>query len=373
MPSAEPANALQRVRVALGPNSYDILIGPGGLAEAGAQLAGRVRSPRGALVTNARVRDLYGPAASASLSAAGLQVGMIVVPGGERAKTLGQVRTLYDRFLTLGLDRTSFVVALGGGVVGDLAGFAAATYLRGVDFAQLPTTLLAQVDSSVGGKTAVNLPQGKNLVGAFHQPRLVVADISALATLPLRELRAGLAEVVRYAVIRDAQLFAYLEANGRAVLRRDPAALTHIVRRSCEIKAQIVTADERERGIRALLNFGHTIGHALEQALSYRRLRHGEAVALGMIAEGQVAAEAGLCEGEDVERMTALLAGLGLPVTVRDVEPAQVVQACLVDKKRERGRLRVALPRGIGEAEVVDDVSPAALGRAVAQLLAGGR
>ncbi len=366
--SARVDDFLQTVRVALGSSSYDVLIGPGALGVAGRELAARVRGPRGVVVTNARVRELYGGNVTTGLGQVGLEADLVVVPAGERAKTLGQARRLYDRFLAIGLDRTSFVVGLGGGVVGDLAGFAAATYLRGLDSVQLPTTLLAQVDSSVGGKTAVNLPQGKNLVGAFHQPRLVVADVSVLATLALRELRAGLAEVVRYAVMGDAALFDYLEAHASAILRRDESCLTHVVRRCCEIKAEIVAADERERGTRALLNLGHTVGHALEQVLSYRRLRHGEAVGLGMIAEGHLAVDAGLCAAADVERIGALLRRLGLPVALSLIDPARVAEACLVDKKRERGRLRLALPRAIGEAELVGDIPLTAIERAVARL-----
>ncbi|MFQ6131863.1 MAG: 3-dehydroquinate synthase [Armatimonadota bacterium] len=361
----------QRVRVELGQAAYDIVVGAGLLASTGELLGDSLQGREGLLVTNRRVADLYGPQTLSGLERGGLRASLVVVPPGERSKTLGQTRKLYDRLLEAGIDRSGFVAALGGGVVGDLAGFAAATYMRGIDFVQLPTTLLAQVDASVGGKVAVDLPQGKNLVGAFWQPRAVLADVATLRTLPRRELRGGLAEVVRHAVIADPELFRLLEEQAEAVLAADLGHLTEIVRRSCLVKAGIVAQDERESGLRALLNLGHTIGHALEQVYSYRTLRHGEAVSLGMVAEGRLAVRRGMFAEEDLSRLVRLLERLGLPVGLAELDAAAVGRACLVDKKRLHGRLRVTLPRGIGRAELVADVSPQELEWAAGTLASG--
>jgi len=359
-----------RVRVELGAAAYDIVVGVGLLASAGELLRSSLQGDRGVVVTNQRIADLYGRQALGGLVQGGLRARLIVIPPGERAKTLGQARKLYGRLLEAGLDRSGFVAALGGGVVGDLAGFVAATYMRGIDFVQLPTTLLAQVDSSVGGKVAVDLPQGKNLVGAFWQPRGVVADIATLCTLPARELRAGLAEVVRYALIRDATLFELLEERAEGILGVDMGDVGEIVRRSCAIKAEIVAQDERESGVRALLNLGHTIGHALEQVYSYRTLRHGEAVSLGLVAEGRLAVRRGQFAAGKLQQVVDLLKRLSLPVRLRAVDAAGVAQACQVDKKRRHGRMRVVLPTDIGRAELVSDVSPQELEWAAASLAA---
>jgi len=313
-----------------------------------------------------------------SLRQAGLRTVSIVVPPGESSKTLAQAGTLYDRLLEAEMDRGSVVIALGGGVVSDLAGFVAATYMRGIPWVAVPTTLLSQVDASVGGKTAVDHPLCKNLIGAFHQPSAVLADIETLRTLPDEELRTGLAEVVKHAMIRDANLFAALEAQADRLLARDSKVLEDIVTRNVEIKAEVVMADERESGLRRILNYGHTVGHALE-SLSLKTaglstaaaLAHGRAVALGMMAEAQIAQRRGLVGQAIVERQKNLLQRFGLPVRLK----APDVKACLAlvrhDKKAEAGRLRFVLPESIGSVRIVDDVTDEEIREALLALASG--
>ena len=354
--------------VPLGDNSYAIHLGPGLLPRLGRLAAGCVRSHRGCIVSNRAVARLYGARTLAGLRDGGLDATLVHVPAGERSKCLSQASRLYDEFLRAGLDRASFVVALGGGVVGDLAGFAAATYMRGIDYLQVPTTLMAQVDSSIGGKTAVNLPRGKNLVGAFHQPRLVVADTETLRSLPRREYRNGWAEVVKHALIADADLFAVLEATAGALGRLDPDCVVPAIRRSCEIKVDVVRRDEREAGVRAILNCGHTIGHALERTAAYGRLRHGEAVAIGLAAEARIAVGRGMMAEGDASRLEQLLLALGLPIRLRSPNADAVLAACEVDKKRLAGKNRVPLPLGIGNVAIVDDVTADEIRDAVAHI-----
>jgi 3-dehydroquinate synthase len=359
-----------RVPVPLGERSYDVVIGEGILPELGAALAGLGGGRRALLVADAAVAATYGAQAAASLAAAGLAVVPAVVPSGERSKSLRQAERLYGLAIAGGCDRASWVVAVGGGVVGDLAGFVAATLHRGVRFCQVPTTLLAQVDASVGGKVAVNHRLGKNLIGAFHQPRLCWADVATLATLPARELRSGLAEVVKHGVIADAAYLAEMTAAAPRLLARDPAALVRAVAGSCRIKAAVVAADEREEsGLRSHLNFGHTVGHALETVLGYRRLRHGEAVAIGMVAAGAIAEALGLWSAADQRALRELLAALRLPVRLpAGVRADELLQVLARDKKARDGRVRWVLPVRPGQVTLTADVPDDLVRAVLAQL-----
>lgn len=357
------------VQVRLGARAYDIKVGAGALARAGAEIAALSPS-RVAVVTDENVAALHLPALATSMTHAGLAHDTIVLPPGEQTKTFAQLGDLCARLLDLKLDRMGLVVALGGGVVGDLAGFAAAILKRGVGFVQIPTTLLAQVDSSVGGKTAVDMPQGKNLVGAFHQPLLVLADTAVLDTLPPRELRAGYAEVVKYGLLGDAAFFSWLERMGPAVLSGDASARTHAIVTSCTMKAGIVARDERETGERMLLNLGHTFGHALEAVLGFSEtLLHGEAVAAGCVLAFRLSERLALCPPGAANRVAAHFAATGLPATLHGIaglprDPDALIAAMAQDKKAAGGRLRFILARGIGQAFVADDV-PADAVRAV--------
>ncbi|MCL6448055.1 MAG: 3-dehydroquinate synthase [Armatimonadetes bacterium] len=352
------------VFVNLAERSYPIYIGSGLLATAGRHLASLSPGGRALLVTNPKVRSLYGEKVEKSLREAGFQAVTAEVPDGEEAKSLAVAEKLYDLAYAGGLDRQSPVIALGGGVVGDLAGFVAATYMRGVPFTQLPTTLLAQVDSSVGGKVAVNHPRGKNIIGAFYQPKLVLADPDALSTLEPRELKAGLAEVIKYGAIADAGFFAWLEANLEKILAPEPEALAHAVAASCRIKAQVVEEDETEQGRRAILNFGHTVGHALEAFTGYAAYRHGEAVAVGMAVEARIAVAMGVFPKEEAVRLEALLRRAGLPVAFpaalrRDLTAGRRDEFLALlqrDKKARGGKYTFALPVKMGRAEVFRDV-----------------
>jgi 3-dehydroquinate synthase len=326
-------------------------------------------APRGrtAVVTDETVAGLHGARLTASLEAAGIQVSVIALPPGEQTKSFEGLADLCDRLLAMELDRGDIVTAFGGGVVGDLAGFAAAIYKRGIDFVQIPTTLLAQVDSSVGGKTAIDTARGKNLVGAFHQPRLVLADLKVLDTLPPREMRAGYAEVIKYGLLGNAGFFAWLEDNGRRVVDRDTQALGHAVMRSVEMKAQIVAEDEKEAGRRALLNLGHTFGHALEAETGYGgALLHGEGVAVGAAQAFRFSAAQGLISSADARRAEAAIALAGLPVRMDEIPGHPFSAAALVrhmgqDKKAEGGRLTFILAKAIGEAFTAKGVDAGAV------------
>ncbi|HEY0178006.1 MAG TPA: 3-dehydroquinate synthase [Dokdonella sp.] len=346
------------VEVALGERAYPIWIGAGLLADA-ARWRAAVRGRHVLVVSNATVAPLYLARVEAGLD--GFAAASLTLPDGEAYKTLASVERVFDALAVLGAHRDATVVALGGGVVGDLAGFAAACWMRGVDCVQMPTTLLAMVDSSVGGKTGVNLAAGKNLVGAFHQPRAVVADTGTLATLPPREYRAGLAEVVKYGAIGDAAFLAWLERHADALNARDAAALTAAVAASCRYKAGVVARDEHERGERALLNFGHTFAHALESETGYTTLLHGEAVAIGMVLAARLSAELGRAPAADAHRLAALLGALGLPVAPPPCDAARLLERMRLDKKNLSGRLRLILWRGVGRAEIVADVDEAAI------------
>jgi 3-dehydroquinate synthase len=351
----------EKIAVALGARSYDIHVGPGLLAQTGALLKPFARGlvP---IVTDEHVAALHLPRVMEAAKQAGLDARPIVLPPGEGTKSFAGLEQLCGQLLASGVERGGLVVALGGGVIGDLTGFAAGVLKRGIDFAQLPTTLLADVDSSVGGKTAINTREGKNLVGLFHQPRIVIADTQALDTLPKRELLAGYAEIVKYGALGDAEFFAWLEQNGEKMLAGDEEARVYAVAHSCRMKAAIVARDERESGERALLNLGHTFGHALEAATGYsHRLLHGEGVAVGMVLAFRLSARLGLCPPEDAARVEAHLARVGLPASIADIpglrpSPDVLMEHMSHDKKASGGRLVLILARGIGQAFVTDTV-----------------
>ncbi len=351
-------NGAERLTVELGERSYPILIGAGLLSER-VLLERHVPGRDVLLVSNTVVAPLYAERVVQAL--ASRRCVSAILPDGEAHKTLSNVSRVLDVLVANRLGRDATVIALGGGVVGDIAGFAAACYQRGIAYVQAPTTLLAQVDSSVGGKTGVNHPGGKNLIGAFHQPVAVVTDTSTLDTLPPRELRAGLAEIIKYGLIRDATFYDWLEAHLDALLAREPVALAYAIRRSCEIKAEVVGRDEREQGERAVLNLGHTFGHALESATEYRRWLHGEAVGAGLLMAASMSQACGTMRPEEVERLRALLERTGLPTAVPDVSSESVLERMKIDKKVKAGRIRLVLLRGIGAAHVTGDYPDAAL------------
>jgi 3-dehydroquinate synthase len=352
---------MQTLTVALAERSYPIVIGADVLSRADL-LKPHLPQPQVAIVTDAVVAPLYLQRLERALAAAGISSTAIVVPAGEEAKDWRTLNTVFDALVAARCERKTTLVALGGGVVGDLGGFAAATYQRGMPFVQIPTTLLAQVDSSVGGKTAINHPRGKNMIGAFYQPRLVLADTATLKTLPAREYAAGLAEVIKYGLIRDRAFFEWLEANMDALLRHEPDAVAYAVKRSCEHKAEVVAADEREEtGLRALLNLGHTFGHAIESGMGYGAWLHGEAVAAGTVLAARVSRRMGLLPAADVPRVRALLARAGLPVAAPALGRDRYLELMGLDKKVEGGRIRFILLKSIGEAFLTAEVAADAL------------
>ena len=352
-------SAMHTLDVALGARAYPIHIGPGLLAES-ALWRPALRGRHVLIVSNTVVAPLYLDRVVAGLD--GLRHAALVLADGEACKTLDSAARIFAALAELGATRDAAVIALGGGVIGDLAGFAAACWMRGVDFVQMPTTLLAMVDSSVGGKTGVNLPAGKNLVGAFHQPRAVIADTATLATLPLREYRAGLAEIVKIGAIGDAAFFAWLEAHAEALVAREEASLASAIAHSCAYKTGVVIRDETEQGERALLNFGHTFGHALEAEAGYGTLLHGEAVAIGMLQAARLSARLGMATDSDAKRLHTLLERLGLPTAAPPEFAADALLARMaLDKKNRDGRLRLILWRGVGRAEIAEAVDAAAL------------
>ncbi len=347
------------VRVSLGSRSYQIKIGSGLLASLGAECRRLELGRRCALVSDRNVAPLYSKTAQSALAKAGFEALPITVPAGETAKSLKTVQACYDQLAAHRLERKSFIVALGGGVVGDLAGFLAATYLRGIPFVQVPTTLLAQVDSSVGGKVGVNLKAGKNLVGAFYQPRLVLCDLDTFKTLPDREYRSGLAEVIKYGIIYDAALFRRLERQLPGLLKRETNAVAAVVARCCAIKAEVVGQDETEGGLRAILNFGHTIGHGLEAISHYGKYLHGEAISIGQVAAAKLSSQVMGLPVSEVERVRDLLARAGLPtrVSLRAKEREQLLNAMKLDKKVSGGEVKFVLARRIGRVEFGQSVS----------------
>jgi 3-dehydroquinate synthase len=349
---------LQRIDVNLGTRSYPIHIGPGAM-QAQAELARAIPAKDVLVVTNTTVGPLYAARLIAAL--APRRCVELALPDGEVHKTLANISRMLDVLIANRFARDACIVALGGGVVGDMSGFAAACYQRGIAFVQVPTTLLAQVDSSVGGKTGVNHPGGKNMIGAFHQPAAVFADTDTLATLPDRELRAGFAEVLKYGLIVDREFFDWLEANAAKLLARDTAALTHAIKRSCETKADIVRRDEREQGDRALLNLGHTFGHAIESATNYSTWLHGEAVGAGMLLAADTSQRLGWLTAADVARVEHVLRLFGLPTDVRALGAATLMENMKIDKKVAAGRVRLVLLKGIGSSVVTGDYDDAAL------------
>jgi 3-dehydroquinate synthase len=349
---------MDRLTVELGERSYPILVGTGLLRQR-TLLEQHVPGHDVLLVSNTVVAPLYAERLTEAL--AGRRLVSAILPDGEAHKTLSNVARILDVLVANRFGRDSTVVALGGGVVGDIAGFAAACYQRGIAYVQAPTTLLAQVDSAVGGKTGVNHPGGKNLIGAFHQPVAVLTDTSTLDTLPPRELRAGLAEVIKYGLIRDAGFYEWLHVNLNRLLARDPQALAYAIHRSCEIKAEMVGRDEHELGERALLNLGHTFGHAMESATGYGRWLHGEAVGAGLLMAAALSRECGTIRPEEVERLRGLLERAGLPTGARDVRADALLEHMKIDKKVKAGRVRLVLLRGVGAAYVTGDYPDGAL------------
>jgi 3-dehydroquinate synthase len=360
MASRTAPGTIKKLRVDLAERAYDILVGPGLIERAGAEILPLMRRRQAVVITDETVARHHLEPLRSSLTEHGIAHRAVILPPGEGTKDLAHFGRLVDDVLGHGIERGTMLIALGGGVVGDIGGFAAATLLRGIDFVQIPTTLLAQVDSSVGGKTAINTSAGKNLLGAFYQPRLVLADTGSLATLPRREVRAGYGEIAKYGLIRDADFFEWLEAEGRAVCDLEAAALTRAVMVSCRMKAEIVAADERETGDeRALLNFGHTFGHALEAETGFGdRLLHGEAVALGMVLAFDFAVRLGLASGQDSHRVRRHLADAGLPTTLGEIgldggATDRLLQHMGKDKKVRDGAITLILPRRIGEVFVM--------------------
>ncbi|CAI2719541.1 3-dehydroquinate synthase [Nitrospina watsonii] len=349
------------LRIDLADRSYDILIGQNlfkALADHVPALSGLRRA---VLVTHPSLHHLYGGALEAGLRQAGMESRTVEIPEGEAHKTLASAGLVYDHLMQHAYDRNTLMVALGGGVIGDLTGFVAATYQRGVPFLQVPTTLLSQVDSSVGGKTAVNHPLGKNMIGAFYQPRAVIIDLDTLKSLPTDEFRAGMAEIIKYGVIEDPDLFAYLEDNVDAILAQDTDCLTHIIETSCAIKARVVERDERESNVRMILNYGHTVGHAIEALTEYIQFKHGEAVAIGMVIAARLSQQMRYCDAATVERITKLIHRYGLPTQLPDFPARDYIESMYRDKKAREKKIRFILVRALGQVEIVDAVPEAEL------------
>ncbi len=361
---------MKTLKVELGERSYPIHIGEGSIRILPDLLKEFSFSPKAALVSNPTVFNLYGETVMKGLEDAGLKVELILIPDGEEYKDFLWAYHILSRMLRAGLDRKSCLFALGGGVIGDIAGFSASTYMRGISYVQIPTTLLSQVDSSVGGKTGVNHPIGKNMIGTFYQPRLVLIDPSTLRTLPEREFLAGMAEVVKYGVIRDSSFFDYLRKRYEEILNLNMDGLEYIIENSCRIKADVVSEDEREAGLRAILNYGHTIGHAIETATSYRRYLHGEAVSIGMVAEARIAVLLGLMKEEAAAEIENLLQRYGLPVrTERDLSPDSIIPHLSMDKKAVSGVVKYVLPERIGEVKIHSDIPEEVLRSALSAVM----
>jgi 3-dehydroquinate synthase len=363
MPSP-PSQPDGQLRLELGERSYDILVAENLLERAGETIAPLTKSDMAVIVTDSNVAPLYLERLEVSLSAAGIEHSAITLPAGEQTKSFEHLQALTDKLFEVGVDRKTMLIALGGGVIGDLAGFAAAITMRGIEFVQIPTTFLSQVDSSVGGKTGINSAYGKNLIGAFHQPRLVLADLKTLTTLPRRQLLAGYAEVVKYGLINDPDFFSWLEENGASLLDGEQSLQRHAVLTSCASKAAIVAADEREIGVRALLNLGHTFGHALEAEVGYGdALLHGEAVSIGMVMAFGLSRRLGLCSKADAVRVRDHLGGVGLPIDLSGLDsaswtPERLMAHMGLDKKSEGGTIIFVLARAIGDAFIAADVAP---------------
>lgn len=348
---------MSTVRIDLEERGYDIKIGEGLLEKSDSLIAKACKGKKAAIITNPTIGNLYADIIANRLEASGISTSMITIPAGEKFKTLKTMAQIYEGLLDARIDRSGIVIGLGGGVVGDLAGFAAATFLRGIDFIQIPTSLLAQVDSSVGGKTGANLSRGKNLVGSFYQPKLVIIDLKALDTLPKKEFKAGMAEVIKHGIIRDSKYFDFIDKNIKKIMKLEPAALEHTIQRSCEIKADVVRRDERESGLRRILNFGHTIGHAVERLTNYRQYKHGEAVSIGMVAAALASQETGAADPSTAQKIIELLKKAGLPYKLpQHLDHKDIIAATGFDKKVSQGKLNAVMVRCIGEAYVTDDV-----------------
>jgi 3-dehydroquinate synthase len=344
---------MRKIRVELEERSYNIMIDHAILKDIGNVLKKFEFSDKIALISNPTVYKFYGKTVSGAIKDSGYDLDEVLIPDGEEYKSLAYTEKIYGSLLKAKLDRKSALVALGGGVIGDITGFAASTYMRGIDFIQVPTTLLAQVDSSVGGKTGVNHPLGKNMIGSFWQPRLVWIDTATLETLPRREFLCGLGEVIKYGVIWDEEFFAYLEKNRDKILRLDSGVLTHIIRRSCEIKSEVVSKDERETGLRAILNYGHTIGHAIETITGYKKYLHGEAVAIGMYMEAKLSQHAGFIDKQEVSRIKALLDSYELPSEMPgEISMNDLTEIMQIDKKTVGGKMHFVLPGKIGSVRI---------------------
>ena len=351
---------ITEVPVALGNRSYSIFIGNGLLSDTGNQLKKMGLGRTLGIVTNPTVGPLYLDPLLEGLNKEGFRTEVFLIPDGESYKTLETIKDIYQRMLSAHFDRSSTLIALGGGVIGDMTGFAAATYMRGIPFLQVPTSLEAQVDASVGGKVAVDLPEGKNLVGAFYQPQGVFIDLEVLKSLPVRELSSGLSEVIKYGIIWDQEFFSYLEENIDKVFQYDMDILRHIVKRSCEIKAEVVSQDETEQGIRAILNFGHTVGHAIETLTGYQSVRHGEGVGMGMIAACLMADQMGLGSGKITSQVQNLVQRAKLPTTLPELDVDKILETMLYDKKAKEGKITMVLPEKIGKTIImeVEDLNP---------------
>ena len=356
------------IHVELDENSYPIFIEYGHLGQIGELLKPKAKSPKAIVVADAVVSKHYSEAVLESLSNAGFDFRIVEVPSGEEHKSLSEFARLHDQLINHRMNRVSTLLALGGGAIGDLAGFVAATYMRGIAWVQLPTTLLAHVDASVGGKTAINHPKGKNLIGAFHQPKFVLIDVKTLETLPAREIRSGLVEIIKYGMIMDTPLFNQIEENLDAILDLDESILIDLIARSCTDKAYVVGKDEKESGLREILNYGHTFGHALEALTDYDTYRHGEAVGIGMNCAARLAANLGMLDSADWKRQKNLLQRAGLPVNIAsEIDPRKIIQKMYLDKKAKAGKLRLILPTRIGEVIVRGDIDEATISTAISQ------
>ncbi len=347
---------MEVVNVGLGERSYSIYIDKGLLINCGNRLKNIKTDKKIFIITNHIINKFYGDTLKNSLKDAGFNIYFTEIPDGEEYKTIKTAVEIYDRLLDIKMERGSALIALGGGVIGDITGFVAATYLRGVPYIQIPTTLLAQVDSSIGGKTAVNHPKGKNLIGAFYQPRGVFIDIDTLKTLPKEEILCGVAEIIKYGIIRDRDFFEYLERNIERLINLNEDVLIHSIKRSCETKADVISKDEMETGLRAILNFGHTIGHAIESLTGYKKYRHGEAVAIGMVYAARLSLETGLCSDEDYKRVFNLIRVAGLPTAISGLDADSIIDSLYLDKKVKEEKVRFVLMKKIGSVEIQGDI-----------------
>ena len=357
------------ITVDLAERSYPIYVGTGTLQRLGEYFVKHCGPGPAVVITDKNIEPLYGRTVSSSLLRSRVECHLVSVPAGEHSKRMAIVESLYDKLFEYFVERSDTIIALGGGVVGDLAGFVAATFKRGVNYVQVPTTLLAMVDSSIGGKTGINHPQGKNMIGAFHQPKMVFADINTLHTLPKRELGCGLAETVKHAVIKDAEFFTFLTEHSPEILMLQPEMMVELVVRNCRIKAAVVSADERESGLRSILNYGHTIGHAIETVLADKDFHHGEAVALGMIAAARLAVKRKMLKQEEAERIIQLLQAFGLPTElIGEIPVDELFTAMKHDKKVQQGKIKFVLPTSLGSCTFVDDLTETEIKEAIREL-----